>query len=152
MLRWEDGKKHNLPQDFADMIGWREMADKSLATYKMIPSDELEKTLIICSNYGQAGALNYYNRGKMPQAYAFNTDYIYWLPRLNKIENVLLVGKKPSDEIIGAFQDFKQTGVITNENARENNTGIFLLTGANELFTAMFYNKVEERKKKLDIF
>ncbi len=33
LLRWEDGKNHNLPQDFADMLGWHEMADKSLAAY-----------------------------------------------------------------------------------------------------------------------
>jgi len=42
-------------------------------------------------NYGQAGALNYFNRTKMPEAYSYNTDYIYWLPRLKKIQNILLV-------------------------------------------------------------
>jgi len=30
LLRWEDGKNHNLPQDFADMLGWHEMADNHL--------------------------------------------------------------------------------------------------------------------------
>jgi hypothetical protein len=28
MYRWEDGKNHTLPQDFADMIGWKELAVK----------------------------------------------------------------------------------------------------------------------------
>ena len=68
LLRWEDGKNHNLPQDFADMVGWREMAEKSLAAYNMIPADERENTLVICFNYGEAGALNYFNRKKMPEA------------------------------------------------------------------------------------
>jgi hypothetical protein len=152
LLRWEDGKNHNLPQDFADMLGWHEMADKALIAYKMIPADELESTLIICNNYGQAGALNFYNRGKMPEAYAFNTDYIYWLPRIKKIKNILLVGEKPSKEIIGMFKDCRLTGLVENEQAREHNTGIYLLTGAVDLFTPIFYNKVEERKKKLEIF
>jgi hypothetical protein len=152
MLRWEDGKNHNLPQDFADMIGWQEMADKSLAAYKIIPATELENTLIICNNYGQAGALNYYNKGKMPEAYAFNTDYIYWLPYLNKIKNLLIVGKKPGDEVIGLFTDCKLMGVVENKYARENNTGIYLLTGADAEFTERFYKLVEERKRKLDIF
>ena len=105
MLRWEDGKNHNLPQDFADMLGWHEMADKSIAAYKLVPADELDNTLIICNNYGQAGALNYYNKGKMPEAYAFNTDYIYWLPSFNKIDNIIVVGKKPGEEIIRLFKD-----------------------------------------------
>ena len=152
LLRWEDGKNHNLPQDFADMLGWHEMADKSLLAYRMIPTEELANTLIICNNYGQAGALNYYNRGKMPQAYSFNTDYIYWLPRIKKIKNILLIGEKPSKEIIGLFKDCRLTGVVENEQAREHNTGIYLLTGALDLFTPVFYNLVEERKKKLEIF
>ena len=152
MLRWEDGKNHNLPQDFADMLGWREMADKSLSAFKMIPIGEIENTLVICNNYGQAGALNYYNRAKMPEAYSYNTDYIYWLPHLKKINNILLVGNQPGQEVIGMFKDFRQTGVVENEYAREKNTGIYLLTGANEALTALFYAKVEEKKKKLDIF
>jgi hypothetical protein len=152
LLRWEDGKNHNLPQDFADMLGWKEMSAKSLAAYKMIPTSELENTMVICNNYGQAGALNYYNRSKMAEAYAFNTDYIYWLPHLKRIQNVLLVGEKPSKEVIGMFKEFKLTGVVENEYAREKNTGVYLLTGANDFFTPVFYNKVEERKKKLDIF
>jgi hypothetical protein len=112
----------------------------------------LENTLVICNNYGQAGALNYYNRGKMAKAYAFNTDYIYWLPTLKKIDNILLVGEKPAQQIIDQFRDCKLTGVVENENAREKGTGIYLLTGANERFTGLFYMRVDERKKKLDIF
>jgi hypothetical protein len=112
----------------------------------------LGNTLVICYNYGEAGALNFYNRKKMPEAYAFNTDYIYWLPRLKKIDNILLVGDNLSDELKGAFKECKLFGVVENEYAREHNTGIYLLTGAKPLLTPVFYSKVEERKKKLDIF
>jgi hypothetical protein len=75
------------------------------ATYNMIPANERENTLVICYNYGQAGTLNYFNRKKMPEAYAYNTDYIYWLPRLKKIQNILLVGKNPGQQITGQFKD-----------------------------------------------
>ena len=152
LLRWEDGKNHNLPQDFADMLGWHEMADKAFAAYQMIPKNELDSTLIICGNYGEAGALNFYERGKMPEAYTFNTDYIYWMPQLGRIKNILLVGQKPSDEVIGAFREFKLTGVVENPEAREHNTKIYLMLGASDKFTPVFYNLVEERKAKLDIF
>lgn len=40
LLRWEDRKNHTLPQDFADMLGWKEMAEKALTAYKMIPEKE----------------------------------------------------------------------------------------------------------------
>jgi Dolichyl-phosphate-mannose-protein mannosyltransferase len=152
LLRWEDGKNHNLPQDFADMLGWREMADKSLAAYNMIPANERENTLVICYNYGQAGALNYFNKKKMPEAYAYNTDYIYWIPRLKKIKNILLVGKNPGQSITGQFKEFRLTGSVENSYARESGTEIYLLTGANEAFTELFYKNVDSRKEKLDIF
>jgi len=152
LLRWEDGKNHDLPQDFADMLGWKEMADKSLDAYKSIPADELENTLIICGNYGEAGAINYYNRSKMPEAYAFNTDYIYWLPHIKKIRNILYIGMKPGDDVLRAFNEFRLTGVVENEYAREKGAGIYILVGAKDLFTPIFYNKAEERKKKLDLF
>jgi hypothetical protein len=152
LLRWEDGKNHSLPQDFSDMLGWREMAEKALLTYKMIPEDELDKTLIICDNYGQVGALNYYNRGKMPEAYSFSTDYIYWLPHLSNIQNILLVGEKPEEEIVKMFSEWKLTGIVENEFAREKGTGIYLFSGADPTFTVFFYNEADERKKNHDIF
>ena len=124
LLRWEDGKNHNLPQDFADMIGWREMAEKSLAAYNTLPANERENTLVICFNYGEAGALNYFNRKKMPEAYAYNTDYIYWLPRIEKIQNILLVGKDPGQRITSQFKECKLMGVVENSYAREFNTEI----------------------------
>ena len=152
LLRWEDGKNHNLPQDFSDMIGWREMAVISLRAYNLIPSNELESTIIFCDNYGQTGALNYYNRYKMPEAYSFSTDYIYWLPHLKNIRNILLVGNRPKKEITDMFSEIKLIGVVENEHAREKGTSVFLMTGASENVTELFYKLAEERKKKFDIF
>ncbi len=152
LLRWEDGKNHSLPQDFADMIGWHEMADISLKAYKMIPADELESTMIFCDNYGQTGALNYYNRGKMPEAYSFATDYIYWLPRMKKIQNILIVGDRPRKEVTDLFKETRLVGKVENEYARENGTSVYLMTGGNSLVTELFYKLAEDRKKKFDIF
>jgi len=152
LLRWEDGKNHTLPQDFADMLGWKEMAEKAWTAYKMIPENELENTLIFCDNYGQTGALNYYNRAKMPEAYSFNTDYIYWLPHLKKIQNILFVGEKPGKGVTDMFADIKLVGVVENEFAREKGTAIYLLIGANNYVTEFFYKMAEDRKKRLDIF
>ncbi len=152
MLRWEDGKNHNLPQDFADMLGWKEMSQKALRAYQHIPTDELNQTIVFCDNYGQAGALNYYNRGLMSEAYSFNTDYIFWIPRMNRISNILLVGEKPDQEVLDLFSEWKQIDSIENEQAREHNSGIYLLTGAKPEFTTFFYREAEEQIDRFDIF
>jgi hypothetical protein len=152
LLRWEDGKNHMLPQDFSDMTGWREMADKALAAYRRIPENEIGNTLVFCDNYGETGALNYFNRGKMKEAYSFNTDYIYWLPEIKSIKNVLLVGEPPDENIVKMFAGMLKTDSVVNEYSREKGTGIFLFTGADSTFTKFFYDEAERRKRELDIF
>ncbi|MBN2280242.1 MAG: glycosyltransferase family 39 protein [Candidatus Marinimicrobia bacterium] len=152
LLRWEDGKNHPLPQDFADMLGWKEMADKALAAYQMVPSGESQSTLIYCDNYGQAGALNYFNRGQTPEAYTFNSDYIHWLPRKIKFRNMLLVGHLPRKEVIEMFEEYKRVGVVENEFSREKGTELFLFQGAKSYAAERFNQIAEERRKNFEIF
>lgn len=152
MLRWEDGKNHPLPQDFADMTGWKEMADKAYEAYMMVPGNELENTIVHCDNYGQTGAVNYYNRGRMKEAFALTTDYIYWITEVKPIKNVILVGDLPEPEILKLFREYRQTGKVENTYSREYGTGIYLFTGADSSFTKLYYGLAEKRKRELDIF
>jgi hypothetical protein len=152
LLRWEDGRNHPLPQDFADMLGWSEMAEKAKVAYNSIPLNERDKTLIFTDNYGQAGAVNYYNRGLIPQAYSFCTDYIFWIPTLKSIRNVVLVGKRPDDKVLKYFQSVKLMATIENKYARECGTEIYLLSGASTEFTALFYKLRDRRIREFDIY
>ncbi|WP_162126105.1 glycosyltransferase family 39 protein [Flavobacterium phycosphaerae] len=132
LLRWEDGKDHTLPQDFADMQGWKELAQKVDSVYTKIPDPQ--HTLILCDNYGQAGAINYYTQQKI-QAVSFNADYINWFDLTQKHKNLIRI--KEAD---GSQTELKETspffttasiaGTITNPNAREFGTTIFVFTGA----------------------
>jgi hypothetical protein len=89
LLRWEDGKEYSLPQDFADMLGWKELATKVDSVCVELPN--LDNTFILCDNYGEAGAINYYTKNKNVIAHSENADYINWLLLDKKIENVILV-------------------------------------------------------------
>jgi len=57
ILRWEDGRNHLLPQDYADMLGWQELADKTWQAYQHLPDSTRRFTLIKCDNYGQPAPL-----------------------------------------------------------------------------------------------
>jgi len=152
LLRWEDGKNHDLPQDFSDMLGWKEMASKVLIVYNTLPDSVKRKTLVFCDNYGQTGALNFYNRGKMKEAYSFNTDYLFWIPDNLIIKNVLLVGNAPDEKIQQLFEHFIKVDEVKNPDAREKGTSIFLMTGANERFAVFFRNELIRRKREMDCF
>ncbi|MCB2379249.1 glycosyltransferase family 39 protein [Hymenobacter sp. BT635] len=128
LLRWEDGKNHELPQDFADMISWREMAGLALQGYRQLTPDEQRHLIIITDNYGEAGALNFYNHGRMPAAVSYNADYVYWFPRLDSLRVVMLVTEDAleADDAIH-FASSQLVGRVQNPLAREKGTFVYLL-------------------------
>ena len=132
LLRWEDGKDHPLPQDFADMLGWKELAHKVDSIYSSLPDSV--STLVLCDNYGQAGAINYYTK-KGVKANSFNADYINWFNLNKRYPNLIRVkeiGEK--DDELHVSSPYFETAIIadsiTNRFAREVGTTIFLFKGA----------------------
>ncbi|MEP6712295.1 MAG: glycosyltransferase family 39 protein [Ferruginibacter sp.] len=131
MLRWEDGKDHLLPQDFADMLGWKELAKKVDAVYTNLTNKD--QTIIVCDNYGQAGAINYYTSNKNIKAVSFSADYINWFDLDTKIENFIRVKEfDSSDKELQETSPFFETAYVadsvTNSLAREYGTTIFVFT------------------------
>ncbi|RSK48756.1 glycosyltransferase family 39 protein [Hymenobacter rigui] len=130
-FRWEDGRNHALPQDFADMLGWQELADKTWQAYLALPAATRAHTLILAANYGQAGAINYYNRRRpLPAAHSFNGSYLLWQSRMPSLpwQYVLLIDDEP-DNLAAHFRSFCRVGEVRNPYARERGTAILLGTG-----------------------
>lgn len=148
LLRWEDGKDHELPQDYADMLGWKELALKVDSIYAAIPGKE--KTLVLCDNYGQAGAINYYTQQKV-KAVSFNADYIDWFDLTKNYENLIRV-KEQEDENIEFketspfFQHSALAASITNIYAREFGTNVFVFTGAKMDINKRIKEEIEAKK------
>jgi hypothetical protein len=151
LLRWEDGKDHTLPQDFADMLGWKELASKVDSIYTQLPEDEY--TFVLCDNYGQAGAINYYAKNKKIKAVTFHADYINWFNLDPKIENVIRVkGFEESKEELGLsspfFDSSSVAGSITNPLAREYKTTIFVFRKAKADINQKLKIELEEEKSE----
>ena len=133
LLRWEDGKDHSLPQDFADMQGWKELAYKVESIYTALPNEQ--QTLILCDNYGQAGAINYYAKNKEIGAVSFNADYIDWFNLNKKYDNLIRIKtyEVNNDELMVTSPFFDSAvvgGSITNRFAREYKTTIYVFRNA----------------------
>jgi hypothetical protein len=150
LLRWEDGKNYQLPQDFADMLGWKELAEIVDKTFETIA--EKENTIIHCDNYGQAGAINFYSKQKYTQAVSMNADYINWYP-LDKMEikNVILVKSiydkdKNRDREREFFDSVSLVGEITNQYAREKGTRVYLLKNAKISVNDILKEEILKRK------
>jgi hypothetical protein len=54
------GGRLALPQDYADMLGWPEIAARVDAILDSLPASTRAETVLIAANYGEAGALEFY--------------------------------------------------------------------------------------------
>ncbi len=77
----ESMKLSALPQYFADMFGWLEMAAAVSAVYRDLPPDERAKAVFFALNYGEAAALDIYGPALGgPPAISAHNSYYLWGP------------------------------------------------------------------------
>ena len=148
LLRWEDGKDHLLPQDFADMLGWKELAFKVDSVFSKLPNQK--NTLILCDNYGQAGAINYYTKQNV-RAVSFAADYINWFDLTKEYVNLVRVKEQEeSGKELEVSSPFFQHSVladsVTNKYARELGTSIFVFTDAKIDIRERIKKEISEKK------
>lgn len=125
---WEDGKKHPIAQDFADMLGWKELAHKVDSVYLTIGNKK--GIFILCDNYGEAGAINYYSKIAGLRANSFNADYVNWLNLNQEIRTVIRIKEAENLENTrdkSLFNEITEVAKIENEYAREKGTRIIIL-------------------------
>jgi hypothetical protein len=89
----ESMKLSALPQYFADMFGWREMAAAISAAYQDLPPEERAQAVFFAPNYGEAAALDIYGPalGGPPTISAHNSYYL-WGPRGASGDVVITLG------------------------------------------------------------
>ena len=143
-LRWEDGQIHHLPQDYADMIGWEEMAGIVINTYLNLPADEQQNTTIYAENYGEAGAVKYFGKPYgLPEPVSFNESFLFWAPDSLNLTTLIYVNNDTAD-IAYFFQEIKLMGRLTNPYARERGIPVYLCRQPGNNFEQFYRQKVRE--------
>jgi len=117
--RWEDGKIYDLPQDYADMFGWEEMAQIVAEVYHGLSPEEKKNCNIYGGGYSHAGVLNYYReKYDLPETMSFSSSYILWVPDSIHFERQIMV-----DDVFQTssswFNNMVLVDSIQNPNARE---------------------------------
>ena len=59
-LRTNTGEAEQLPQDYADMIGWEQQVRAVADVYRALPPEDRGRTVLVAANYGEAGALDFF--------------------------------------------------------------------------------------------
>jgi hypothetical protein len=145
VLRWETGRIHSLPQDYADMLGWDELAAITAKAYDHV--QDKQATMIYAENFGQAGAVMVLGKKyNLPDPVCFSESFFYWFPRNpeHEITTFIYINDNLGDDIHNLFADCREIGQIQNPLAREFGTGIWLCTNPHSSFNAFWRQRVRQ--------
>lgn len=144
IVKWEDGRVHDLPQDYADMTGWKELALLVEHAYQSLSEEEKKKSLIYCENYGQAGAVAFYSKGRIPEPVSFSDNFLLWAPDSIQIQTLIYVNDE-IEEISTHFEEVVEFGRMTNPFARETGLPVYICRKPIDINT-FYANKVRSQK------
>ncbi len=118
-LVWEDGIQRILPQDYADMFGWEEMAQKVSRVYNELDPEVRRKTILYGGGYSHTATLNFYRKKYLyPEVYSLNNSFVLWVPSDLNFENQIEIDDRLHDTS-QYFNSVVLMDSIENSNARE---------------------------------
>jgi hypothetical protein len=116
-----------LPQHYADMFGWENMVATVARVYNGLSPEEKAKCAIFASNYGEAGAIDFFGKKYgLPKAISGHNNYWLWGPRGYTGEIVITVGESPED-VREVFDKVEIAATIVSKYARSFETNIPVL-------------------------
>ncbi len=112
------GESLPLPQDYADMTGWREQVSTVATVFRELPPGERSRATILANNYGRAGALALYGPEQgLPYPISRNGDFYQWSLGRPIGETVIVVG--------GSVERLREYwGEVTEAARSRNPTGV----------------------------
>ena len=106
--------------DYAQMIGWPEVAQETAQVYDSLPADQRANTVIVAHYYGEAGAIDFYGPALgLPHVVSPHLTYWYWAPPRLDPTSAILVNFTPQ-EADRLFSDCRQAGTLTNQYGLHN--------------------------------
>lgn len=92
-----------LPQYLADRFGWPELARTVARVYADLPAEEQKQAAILATNYGEAGAIDFFGRQYgLPRAISGHNHYYLWGAGA-KTGAVVITVNYPAEGVEGLF-------------------------------------------------
>lgn len=128
-LRTNTGELEALPQDFADMLGWREQVAAVSRAYHDLPPGERHQAVIVAANYGQAGAVDFFGPGyDLPDPVSPAGSYWFFGPGRKRGDVVVTLGVS-REGLEPLFDSVRTADVVTHPWAVAEERRVPVLVG-----------------------
>ncbi len=119
----EHDRLGRLPQYYADMFGWPELAALVGHVYQSLPQQDRAKAVFFADNYGEAGAIDVLGRPwNLPPAISGHNSYFLWGPRGHDGSVVIRLGGDRA-ALLRSYTSVEAAGVFDNPWAMPGETG-----------------------------
>jgi 4-amino-4-deoxy-L-arabinose transferase-like glycosyltransferase len=114
----ESEKLGPFPQLLADRFGWQEMTDDVTRIYRALPAADQAKAGILCSNYGEAGALDFLGADRgLPPAISGHNNYYLWGPHGATGEVMIVINGATPAEMLENYSAVEVVGKMDHPYA-----------------------------------
>jgi hypothetical protein len=119
-----------LQQDFADMLGWKELTEKTETLFLQQPDSVKASTWVYCASYGLAASMKYYAKDKQfkEKISSENGTFLFWIPDRLFFKHLIFVDDEmpdKDDDVLKRFALMKIVDSCANVYSRQYNTKIF---------------------------
>jgi hypothetical protein len=137
-LRWETGELHELPQDFADMIGWRAMAEQIDVLHKKYSGESDVNYAIYGANYGITAALDYHkDDSDLPQVISHHGSFWIWGTG-DYAGGPIVIAGLDSTMVASMYHLVRHAGNFIYPHARESGMPIVIASDPKESINQMW--------------
>jgi 4-amino-4-deoxy-L-arabinose transferase-like glycosyltransferase len=129
---FEDGRTITLRQHYADRFGWEEMVQEVARVYETLSDQEKTRVTIVGSNYGNAGAIDFFrDKYGLPRAISRHQTYYFWGTYDFDAEILITCGRAGRESLEQLYDEVVEAGYISHPYAifYENEYPIYLCRG-----------------------
>ena len=128
-VKTNTGEVGALPQDYADMLGWKEQAEAVARVYRGLTPHQRERTVLVAGNYGEAGALDLYGpRLGLPPVVSPAGSYWFFGPGERPGDVVITLGV-PAESLRRFYDSVRTVARIGHPWAVEEERGVTVNVG-----------------------
>lgn len=149
---WEDHKQHPLTQDYADMLGWNEMAALVAKAWQSLTPEQQKHTQIFADNYGEAGAIHHFHEQyHYPDVISLNSSFALWAPDSLNAQYIIYVDEdngRKIDTFKSVMQSYRKIGQVENPLARENGTAVFIMVHPSPVLDERYMKELARKRQQ----
>src|SRR5262249_32280699 len=119
----QGGRIGPVPQYYADMFGWPELAAQIAEIFHSLPPEEQKRAVFLGNNYGEAAAIDVLGAPLgLPPAISGHNNYFLWGPRGHDGSAVIRLGGR-KENLLKAYASCDSAGTFEHKGAMPYETG-----------------------------